>query len=43
MRHDANAGRIFVDEDVVRTLMGAFGEDVSCGVAVAVIRERKGQ
>lgn len=43
MRHNANAGRIFVDEDVVRALMGAIGEYVSHSIAVVVVGEREGQ
>lgn len=42
MRHDADAGRIFVDEDMVRALMGAIGEYVSHSIAVVVIGEREG-
>lgn len=43
MRHDANTGRIFVDEDMIRALVGALGEDVSDTVALAVIGERERQ
>jgi hypothetical protein len=43
MRHDANTRRIFVNEDMVRALMGALGEDVFHRVAVVVVGEREGQ
>lgn len=41
MRHDADAGRIFVDKDVIRALVGAFGEDVLARVTVVGERERQ--
>lgn len=31
MRHDTDARRIFIDEDVVRTLVGAVGEEALRG------------
>lgn len=43
VRHDANTGRIFVDEDMIRALVGALGEDVSDTIALAVIGERERQ
>jgi hypothetical protein len=41
MRHDADSRRILVDKDVIRALVGAFGEDVLG--RVTVVGERKGQ
>jgi hypothetical protein len=37
MRHDAHAGRVFVDQDVVRSLVRAIREEVRGGRGDSVV------